>query len=508
MYLIQWGNQIYIENKKVIKLYVTCLLVALLAYGPKLFYQSYASDDYANYMAEPNWYELNTWLGRWASSLLNYFFFSGTQHVLPYFNSLLSICLLVATGLIISITWNVKGKFPMALITLLVSLSPYWTNNLWFNVNTGVAIGFFLSSVAILILIKYDTWKYYLLGLLLLIIGAGVYQPIVETAVIIIIGSLYVKLAEVNDFKDLKKAIFQVGWLLAALVIANVISAGVNKLTLLLVNETVKEGSRYSEALNLPIRDILYLLKKLILSAPDWFGVQLPFLSSKVNTLNFLLVAIGSLGFITDSYKSKHLFFWKILILLVGTGGIIVITHIPFLLGMVVSPRAFFANAIVIALYFLLAYKSIQPLISSSIVILAVLSLFLSSLYTSLFYDNAFRQTQSDLANARSILTQIYVHEDYLLLEEAPNFIIVGKDNKDYFQVSGGQLPSAFGFRWSKYSVFKHFTNFKFKQLQVEEERELIGQLPSTLQTYPHPDAISISNNTIILVLDKKALKE
>ena len=98
----------------------------------------------------------------------------------------------------------------MALITLLVSLSPYWTNNLWFNVNTGVAIGFFLSSVAILILIKYDTWKYYLLGLLLLIIGAGVYQPIVETAVIIIIGSLYVKLGEVNDFKDLKKAIFQV----------------------------------------------------------------------------------------------------------------------------------------------------------------------------------------------------------------------------------------------------------------------------------------------------------
>ena len=70
MYLIQWGNQIYIENKKVIKLYVTCLLVALLAYGPKLFYQSYASDDYANYMAEPNWYELNTWLGRWQALCL------------------------------------------------------------------------------------------------------------------------------------------------------------------------------------------------------------------------------------------------------------------------------------------------------------------------------------------------------------------------------------------------------------------------------------------------------
>ena len=75
MHLVQLLSEVYANNKKNINLFFVCLILALVAYGPKLFFQSYASDDYANYMIEPSWYYFNSWLGRWAGSLLNHFFF-------------------------------------------------------------------------------------------------------------------------------------------------------------------------------------------------------------------------------------------------------------------------------------------------------------------------------------------------------------------------------------------------------------------------------------------------
>ena len=260
MHLVQLLSEVYANNKKNINLFFVCLILALVAYGPKLFFQSYASDDYANYMIEPSWYYFNSWLGRWAGSLLNHFFFSANQHVLPYFNSVLAISLLVATGIVVSLTWEIKQRVPIALISLLIALSPYWANNLWFNVNTGVSIGLLVSAIAIWMLCNKNTWPYYLLATLLLAIGAGIYQPIVEAVGIIVIGQLYIRLINADNLESLKRVFFQFSLLSGIVIIANVISIGINQLTLSIADTTVREGARYDEALSLPLRDILYLV--------------------------------------------------------------------------------------------------------------------------------------------------------------------------------------------------------------------------------------------------------
>jgi len=136
------------------------------------------------------------------------------------------------------------------------------------------------------------------------------------------------------------------------------------------------------------------------------------------------------------------------------------------------------------------------------------------------------KQTRSDIIRTNQIVNRIFTSQGLKQENnETLNFLILGekkfhmiskylnKQNK-LDEASRGPLYfelQAFNLSWSKYEIFKHFTDFDFNQVTIDQKNKIIKQLSSKIELineYPGLGSIQQIDNTVILVLDKKLLKK
>lgn len=488
------------SNKRILYTYIGALLFIFIVYSPKLFFEIYAPDDYSNYGWRKTWFSCNDWLGRWAASLMNYSIFYGELHILPYLNALLSLILLSGSSLIACFIWGIKNRVLIFTILLVNTISPYWANNLWFNTNASVALGLFSSVIGTYFIVK--KFKWWPLGIFLVAFGIGTYQIVLINSVVIVIGWLLIQWLETEGEIAFKQSVFRFVKIGGALVLSYALSHFINSLTLLAVGEQVREGARYADALKLTIWDILYLIRELYKNVLKWYTLPLPYFSGAINGFNIASILLGSITFVVSIKDNGRIYLSKIVLFLGIVIGLVLALKLPQIIGMTVPPRAFFPMSTLICVFWVVVYKSRYKLLTSIGVGCFGGGGCIAIWYISIFFYGGYRQTQADLDAARTIVTHIREYEGYDTYKTDYEFLIVGIGNEQFFQVKEVKTSSAFSFDWSKYSIFKNFTNFNFKVCRGAKAKEILREVTPNLQSYPSQQSITIIDNTIVLMLD------
>ena len=208
-------------NNNTLKTYLIAFFVILLAYFNKLSHNSYPPDDYMRLFQTEDWF-FQADRGRWFTSILNHFIFKESSFIQPYYNTLLSLILISMSGLFISKIWKIKNQFIIGVIIVVVTISPFWALNLFYNSNVTVSIGFLMATASLYIL--KDLKKYRFLGFVLLILSSGVYQTITQSLLIIIIGLFLINLVNIDSIQKIKELIYSSIKLLILVILAYVIS--------------------------------------------------------------------------------------------------------------------------------------------------------------------------------------------------------------------------------------------------------------------------------------------
>ena len=133
----------------------------------------------------------------------------------------------------------------------------------------------------------------------------------------------------------------------------------------------------------------------------------------------------------------------------------------------------------------------------------------ISIFYINVFFYSGYRQTSSDIIRANQIVTTIRLHKNYENESKLTLFKIVGQKK---FSVPGWFTPQeALNTDWSKYNVFRKFTDFKFQELDDENYKIIENKMiekGKLIESYPAKSSIFIYNNNIVLFLDTKDINE
>ena len=521
--LINYYTNYYKNNKLQINTYFLSFLFIIIAFGSKLSFQSYPADDYARMISTEKWFEQAD-KGRWFTSILNHFIFNQNLFISPYFNTLISLFFISFSGFVISKICVIKNQFKVFFIILIITISPFWADNLFYNSNVTVSIGVFLSTIGVYFFIKK---KRILISLCFLILSYGVYQTTFQYS-ILIVGSWYLlKILNVENLNNLKNLGIDLLLIFLFIIISYLTSFFINEL-IIKNNSIINIFSPYNTVtrkLNLliVINKFFYLF-----SSPKAFIKHLTLYNTSFGITTFMIFITGLFAFLYDSIKSKKMMRYKIIIFIILLFFLAIILQLPRILTVLMPIRASFHFSILLILFLILATQSRIKLIKSLGVILSITYLTLSFQYISSFYDISTRQTQADILRANMIVNRIRMDENFEKLKtNMPNFIILGEK---YFAVPSKyskQYDSstidwknhnppplyyeeqAFNRSWSKYKIFENFTDFRFKQLNNDEIKNIIHSLPDkkNINAYPEAGSILFLENTIILILDKNLVK-
>ena len=125
--------------------------------------------------------------------------------------------------------------------------------------------------------------------------------------------------------------------------------------------------------------------------------------------------------------------------------------------------------------------------------------------YINVFYYAATRQSQSDNSRVNQIVNRIRINRNYI--NEPIAFKIIGE--KSFPVIDWYSEQDALNKPWSKYCVFKYFTDLNFTEMTNEEYlgfKKTIVQKNETLYPYPGKNSIIVRDNKAVLFLDTKAI--
>ncbi len=489
-------ENIWEKYRKDVYTFLISLVTVIFIYGNKLFFISYATDDYQRFGVTGLWWGQAAGLGRWANSILNHFIFSGVAHIQPYINTLISLfCIVLSAWLTIKI-WRVENrKFQFILISL-ISISPYFARNLFFNTNTPVFVGLAIGIISLYLLTL--KMKYIPISIVFNAFAIGAYQTILQVQLIILLIWLTQRIQERKDFK---KSFFYFSIWGAIILVSYLLSTEINNFIVTIKGFTL--GGRFGDANQIELLDILKNLIGIILNnrllffpSPelDLFWVSHIFLSN-------ILLGLVILYFLKISSFSMLRFIIIVLMIKLAI-------YLPNLLGLGVPIRAYFHIGWVLAGLLALLRSSQYRIFLWGGNILAVAIILVSSVYVSHFFDAAYRQTQNDLANASQIVNRIRILEEYQSEQEPLPFLIIGRRSygvkgwTDWYQALNDDV--------AKYTIFRHFTDFNFRQLSEEEEVEILKILASKkdIINYPGRDSIQFIDGTVVLILNTAEIEK
>lgn len=491
------------------KYFFISFIIVVISFGGKLVSQSYASDDYFRMYFTEKWFHQAD-RGRWFASILNNFIFNDDFFVLPYFNTLISLFFITLSSFIITKIWNVKNQILICLLTLVMTVSPFWANNLFFNSNVTVSIGAFLSALGVFYLLKN---KKTAIGSIFLILSFGIYQTVFQSTLIICLGVFILNLIETSELKELKnlikttlKTIF---FIIILFIISQIISEVIFKM-----NKVEVLFSPYNTA----TRDfnLLKIIKKTIYlyTSPNGFLGNFILQNYYYGFLTFTIFLFGLYFSVSLFFnKEKHIKYKLLIVFFIVMIVLSVIIQLPRILGVLMPLRSCFHFSVLLSFFILLSSKNKSVLLKNITVLSTLFYLLLSFGYISSFYNKVSRQTASEINIANQIVNSIRLHPNYNFSNtDRPYFLLLGDRkvtkkkhtryyNKPFYDVSFQALTK----EYSKYELFKHFTDFKFQKLKKEERIKIVNQISEKnkdVGEYPERNSIFIMDDVVVVVLN------
>ncbi len=504
--LLEHANAFFSKYRDWFHAYFISLTVIIVVYGAKLFFQNYAMDDYSRFFQDLPWFDQAPFHGRWACSALNATLFDGWRHILPYTNTLFSLILISFSGLIVGLILRVEDKLILGVLICLSVISPYWVHNLYFNTNATVSIGVLFSVLSVYVLLK--GFKFIPVSILLMVFAVGIYQTVLQVAIMLAIGWFLMSLLEVKEMRALRRLIVRLLLIVLVLFVSYIFSALINDF----IVEAFTSGEvykRYAYSKNVGLGEIFENIWG-IFDKKNPTRVKLPFLSSTTNEMNLFVFLFGVLGYSISCFSSRMrgLSCIRFVLFLFAIFCLVLVLQLPRILGLGVPVRAYFPMATLLVLSFVFASRSKIKLIKSLGFVFAIISLLVSVLYVSYFYDSTSRQTQADIIRVNQIVSQIRADERFVYKEEVvPEFFIIGEKR---FPMSGfSHRYQALQMSWSKYAIFDHFTDFEFKKINSKKEEIIISKLSliNDVEEYPSKGSIQLIDDVIVLVLDDSFVK-
>ena len=489
--LTQYFLRILQSNRKAVVTFIFSYFFVVIVYGSKLFFTSYATDDYNRFFFFPGWWDQASWNGRWAASLLHRLFFSGAGHILPYFNTLLSLFSIVLSAWFTIKIWEVKRRELQFAVICLISISPYFAGLLYFNTSVSVYPGILLSVFAVYISLK--NVKLILISLLLSSFAIGVYQTALQIQLIIIIIWFLINLGINFNRKTLIIFLTLTAMILLSYLIYRLTNEAI------VVSQNQSYSGRYEVAKN---QNAAGMLKNALTILRTRFIIYLDYFTNSFTILQYLIVIIAGFIILTRGVVPFILF----ILLLIPLRLVLNLPQI--LLGYPGPTRAFLHVGWAIAGFYTLIYKANNYLLRFFSNILCVLIVLLSSIYISRFYDAANRQTQNDIIRINQIVNRIRLSPDYESEDTAIPFMIVG--TKSYAVTGWSFNQQALNTDWSKYDAFRHFTDFNFRLANEEEQLTILQRLNGAhdLAEYPSKGSIRFIDGAVILILDETKVSD
>jgi hypothetical protein len=497
-----WGEDYLKKYFSDWKLLILLLLVAIFAYGGKLFFYTLASDDYGRFYSEGR--EQASWLGRWMAGIFNEHIFTQSLQILPYFNGLIGVVTLTLTGYVSAGFFAKMDRRDKAIFTLLIVISPFFGHNLYFNTNISVWITTFIGVVAVTLLYE-RTILQRVLGVILLVVSVGTYQTIVQVALVMVVVKALIELTVVDELKTLKQVLCR-NLLVVLLIVVSFFGSLVINYLYIEYNHLTRVGRFKRAESNLPFS--IYMDRVVLMYKNSWhLFFRLNYFQEQLTALYKIFTLFALVAFIKNLLAKKlKVQIATILILLLIILAIPLVLYAPLITGNTMPTRAHYSVGWLLAGFFLLQITIFRGFFKTLSYLLAASILVVSAFYISVFYDAAYRQTAMDITRANQIVNRIRSAEDYI--NEPVKFKIVGERA---FMVKGWSLrfQQALQNSWSQYTIFTHFTDLKFLRMSDKEYKEVeqtIVQKGALIEEYPGYNSIVLYKGKAVLFLDSSEI--
>ena len=491
----------YIKNNSSNLIFFFFLFVAnLFVYGQKLFFHLLATDDYAQLLTEGE--ERASWVGRWFEGMIYQDILSKTGgsllYILPYINTLFGIFSFTLAGFLTAQILKQKSKFNIAIVTFLCSTSPFIAHNLYFNLNTLVWFSTLLGVYGLFL--AYQSRFLGMIGFVLFVCAIGTYQTIIQVGLAIIMIKTMLDILQTRSKRESWNSIRDGLFFIAFVLVALIVSDSINRV-LLKYYYHVDPVQRYATAFE--IQNISVHLYRLL----EIYAIKIDFLYFK-DTFKFTIIVIIFSGVCGLLFYEKKRILLKLVVVIVLFLATPLVTFLPKLFGIYMPLRALYAGNIFIAGLFLFSTVSFR-LLKNIGFLASMFFIIISIFYINVFFYSGYRQTSSDIIRANQIVTTIRLHKNYENESKLTLFKIVGRKK---FSVPGWFTPQeALNTDWSKYNVFRKFTDFKFQELDDENYKIIENKMiekGKLIESYPAKSSIFIYNNNIVLFLDTKDINE
>jgi len=480
------------------KLFFKLFLVNLFIFGQKIFFYTLTSDDYIRFYLDSDLSFLISDSARWAQVLLNKYIFWDNLQILPYIHGIVGIFSITFMGFITALYFKMNNTFNIAIVTILISVTPMFAQNLAFTTNITAWITMAIALSGFLLLERVNTvWKF--IFFICFVIAIGNYQTIIQIALIIIIFNAIIKLLHLQNksalFSVLKYLIFHTLFVLIALITSNFI----NNIFLKIYH--LHKADRYGAFDNIyNIKFIVNIMKKMYTSSIrfDYFSMQLHILYGIL-----IFVALFTILYAVINQKIRISFKIKIVsIIALLVFAIPIIINLPLIVENWISVRSHFAIDWVLAGSYILIIFFAKEIIRIFIYFVVFSIIAVSIYYINVFFDAQIRQTNADILRSNLMVERIRMHPNYI--REPLKLKIVGVKQ---FNVVGfkQKFNQAFSLETSKYKIFKNFTDMQFTLMNHQEWEEMKDYLikkGEKIYAYPGKNSIIVNQEKAVIFFD------
>lgn len=487
------------NNLANIKLFFALFATTLLIYGQKLFFCVLATDDFTRYYGGGA-VEQSSLFGRWMTAIINKNIFTGALHILPYFNGVIGVFSFTLAGFLTAKFLKRNNVFDICIITLLISVTPFVAHNLYFNTNISTWITTLFGVVGLLMAYKPNKFTK-LFGFVLLVISIGAYQTIVQVVIAMIIIKAILETLQAKNQTELWKIILNTALYIAFVLLAFIASSFINHLYMEYYNLSVK--GRYKNAG--AVLGLYEYFERII----GMFKVNIHplYFKDTFKTLYALITLSSIIGLTTIVvFKSERNLRIKITSLVV-IGllflSIPIIINLPKITGNGIPLRAHYTIGWFLAGFFIIQMSLFSGIFKTFVRAIAISIIMVSAFYINVYFEAGARQTSADILRANQIVERIRNHENYTT--EPIKYKIVG--TKSFPVIGWKSSQQGLNKGWSKYALFKKFTDLKFSKMSNEEYKKIEEALVKRgvkINTYPNKDSIFVYGNKAIIYLSNK----
>ena len=372
-------------------------------------------------------------------------------------------------------------------IICLTIITPYYAHNLSFNTNVAVPLGILFAVFSVFLLVRNILFTP--ISVLFSAFAIGIYQSTFQISIVILIIWFLQQIGAQKPYKSFLPRFFLMGiaiclsYLLSHIIADAILTwSGRAPVSLYALSKEPK--------LIDIVQNAIYLLRSKPLPNP-----YLVYFYPQFRVLLYSLFGLVTI-FILSQFRPLNLILFILAII-----AIKIVIELPLLLNIRPGTRAYIHVGWVIAGFFALLQQPRQRIFVVLSRVICVLIFLFSALYISQFYDAARRQTESDIQRIHQIVNRIRLMPEYQ--SEPIPFVIVGEKS---FPVTGSKFDQqqALNTEWSKYNAFRHFTDFDFRQLSEQEQKQVLSKLftRQSLANYPNKGSIQFVDGTAVLILD------